>query len=210
MLIPDAETARAILEEAHRLNSGPWYAHSLNVAIAARGIAKQCSHLDPEAAYAMGLLHDIGRRNGVTALRHVIDGHAFLSSMGYDDAARICLTHSFPLKDIRAFAGKWDCTDQQVLFLGDYILTVDYDDYDRLIQLCDALALPTGHCSLEKRFVDVVIRHGFNPLTIDKWKATYSIQAYFEALMGRPIYDCLPGVVEPAFHTQSQSDPLRS
>ena len=35
-----------------------------------------------------------------------------------------------------------------------FVKNAVYDDYDRLVQLCDALALPSGFCLLEKRFVD--------------------------------------------------------
>ena len=74
-----------------------------------------------------------------------------------------------------------------------------YDDYDLLVQLCDALALPSGFCLLEKRFVDVAIRYGMHPATIDRWKAVLDIKAHFEGLMGCSVYDCLPGVIENSF-----------
>ena len=62
--------------------------------------------------------------------------------------------------------------------------------------LLDALALPTGFCLLEKRFVDVAIRYGTHPATVDRWKAVLAIKARFEAAIGGSIYDCLPGAVE--------------
>ena len=34
----------------------------------------------------------------------------------------------------------------------------------------DALAMPTGFCLLEKRFVDVTLRYGVHPFTVDRWK----------------------------------------
>ena len=74
-----------------------------------------------------------------------------------------------------------------------------YDDYDRLVQLCDALALPNGFCLLEKRFVDVAIRYGTYPATVDRWKTVLDIKAHFESMIGCSIYDLLPGVVENSF-----------
>lgn len=47
---------------------------------------------------------------------------------------------------------------------------VEYDDYDRLIQLCDAVSLPTSFCILEVRLIDVAIRNGVNEYSIEKWK----------------------------------------
>lgn len=38
-----------------------------------------------------------------------------------------------------------------------FVKNAVYDDYDRLVQLCDSLALPSGFCLLEKRFVDVAL-----------------------------------------------------
>lgn len=65
-----------------------------------------------------------------------------------------------------------------------------------LVQLCDSLALPTGFCLLEKRFVDVTIRYGAHPFTVDRWKKYLQIKAFFEEKAGCSIYDLLPGVVE--------------
>ncbi|MGE5653111.1 MAG: HDOD domain-containing protein, partial [Bacillota bacterium] len=196
-LVPEPEKSRAMLDEAGQLNRGPWYTHSLHVANAARAIAVRCPGLIPDRAYSLGLLHDIGRRYGVTALKHVIDGYRFLSGLGYEDAARICLTHSFPLREIGAFAGQNDCDNDEAAFIDRYIRTVESDDYDHLIQLCDALALPAGLCLLEQRFVDVVMRHGFNQFTINKWKAFYGIRDHFENIIGCSIYDCVQADHQP-------------
>lgn len=62
-----------------------------------------------------------------------------------------------------------------------------------------ALALPTGFCLLEKRFVDVTIRYGTHPSTIERWKVILGIKEHFEKKMGCSIYDCLPGVIENSF-----------
>ena len=74
-----------------------------------------------------------------------------------------------------------------------------YDDYDRLVQLFDSLALPTGFCILEKRFVDVTIRYGVHPATIDRWKKTIEIKEAFEKKIGCMVYELLPGVAENSF-----------
>lgn len=54
-----------------------------------------------------GLLHDIGRRTGIAAVRHI-------SREQYD-------------------------------FIKDYLERLEYDDYDKLIILCDALGAAPGH-----------------------------------------------------------------
>lgn len=47
---------------------------------------------------------------------------------------------------------------------------------------------------LEKRFVDVTIRYGFCPATIDRWKKILEIKHGFEKKIGCSVYDLLPGV----------------
>ena len=74
-----------------------------------------------------------------------------------------------------------------------------YDDYDHLVQLCDALALSTGFCLLEKRFVDVAIRYGTHPATVERWKTVLNIKTYFEGIICCSIYDFLPGAIENSF-----------
>jgi len=155
--------------------------------------------MEAEAAYILGCLHDIGRRAGVTGMRHVLDGYNYLHSLGYENAARISLTHPYPIKNAEAAADLWDGSDEEFRFIQAYLDLIDYDRYDRLIQLCDSLALPSGFCLIEKRLVDVVMRYGTNPLTIPKWKAYFAIKEDFEREIGQSIYSLLPGVVENTF-----------
>lgn len=198
--VPSVKEAELLLEEARKLNPGPWIEHSMFVGKAARFIAENCPNLNPDTAYAVGLLHDIGRRYGVTSMRHSIDGYSFLIEKGYDLAAKICLTHSFPYKNINEAFGKWDCSDEEYKFVDNFIESTEFGDYDKLIQLCDALALPEGFVLIEKRIIDVALRHGVNEHTVQKWKSTFEIQKHFENIMGRSIYSVLPGVVGNTFN----------
>ena len=199
MNIPTLSEAELLLSKAEKRNPTPWVAHSRYVAMAAQKIAERHPQLDPETAYILGLLHDIGRQEGWTAMRHIIDGYNFMMDKGYDDAARICMTHSFFVQKVESSAGKWDCTPDEYDFVVNYLSQIDYNLYDKLFQLCDALALPDGCCLLEKRFVDVVLRHGFNDFTVDRWRATFAIKAQFEQEIGCSIYDLLPNVAETTF-----------
>ena len=65
-MLPTVDEALYELKLAEDLNPGPWVRHSINVGIAARNIAEKVSWLDPEKAYIVGLLHDIGRRVSYT------------------------------------------------------------------------------------------------------------------------------------------------
>jgi len=200
--IPTVEEAERELELAQTLNPTPWVDHSRYVALAAKSIATKHPNLDADIAYIFGLLHDIGRREGWTDMRHAIDGHEYMNSLGYEAVAKICLTHSFPMKDDRRAEtnpGEWDCSAEQLEYVNDYMSKVIYDDYDRLLQLCDALALTTGFCILEKRFVDIVLRYGFNDSTVPRWRAFIELKDYFESTINCSIYSLLDGVVESTF-----------
>ncbi len=191
--IPTAELA---LKEAAESNPGAWADHSRYVAKACKNIASQCKDLSSQRAYLYGLLHDIGRFSGVTSERHLIDGYRYCMERGWEKAAQICISHAFMIQDIDTSIGEFDVSNEDYLFMKKFVEEAVYDDYDRLVQLCDSLAMPTGFCLLEKRFVDVTIRYGVHPATIDRWKKIFEIKELFENQIGCSIYTLLPGVVE--------------
>lgn len=193
------QTAEEALAKASLSNPGAWTDHSCYVARACEHIAARCSSLSSEKAYLLGLLHDIGRYAGVTSEKHLIDGYRYCMERGWEKAAQICITHAFMIPDIQTSIGKFDVSEEDYLFMKDFLKQAVYDDYDRLVQLCDSLALPTGFCLLEKRFVDVTLRYGVHPATISRWKKILEIKEYFEKQIGCCIYDLLPGVIENSF-----------
>jgi hypothetical protein len=204
MLIPSLEEAERLLTEAESMNPGPWAQHSRFAAQAAQYISAGLRRtgkldIDPEEAYILALLHDIGRREGVKGNRHGLDGYRFLESLGYLDAARACLVHPHTTKNVYDASGKWDCTDEEIAFIQETLDSIDYTHYDRLVQLCDGICLPEGFCLIEKRMVDVALRYGFNQYTLEKWRAFFQIKQDFEAVLGHSIYHLLPGVVENTF-----------
>lgn len=105
---PSMAEAERLLKDAVKSNPGPWEQHSRYVAACARSIAKLCQDIDAERAYIYGLLHDIGRKFGIRYLAHVYDGYHYLMDLGYPNAARIALTHSFNLKKITDYIGEFD------------------------------------------------------------------------------------------------------
>ena len=199
MRIPDRNMAESFLVEAEKLNPGNWVPHSIFVAQAAEAIANAHPELDGEVAYVLGYLHDIGRREGVTYMRHSFDGYSFLQQQGYDAAAKICISHTFWFKTLHEYPGTGDCSPEEIEFLESYLASIEYNEYDWLIQLCDCLALPSGFCLIEKRLVDVALRYGTTKYTTAKWKLLFEHKAKFEEKIGKSIYDLLPGVVENTF-----------
>ncbi len=190
---PNKEIAEQVLREAEKSNPGAWADHSRYVAQACKNIAQCCEHLSADKAYVLGLLHDIGRYAGVSSEKHLMDGYRYCAQQGWEKAAQICISHAFMIQDINTSIGKFDMSESDYLFMKDFVANAVYDDYDRLVQLCDSLALPTGFCILEKRFVDVTIRYGVHAATVDRWKKILEIKEDFEKKIGCSIYKLLPG-----------------
>lgn len=190
---PSRATAEFILEESVKLNPGPWEQHSIAVAKAAEKIAmavcQNGGNLDPDKAYVYGLLHDIGRRVGPTYIAHVIDGYEYLSNMGFEEAGRICITHSFNLQTVDDYIGKIDVSDEQLEKIKTLLTERPLSDYDRLIQLLDSTCSADGTQNLEARMNDVKARYGYYPQ--GKWDKNFELKAYFEKQMGRNFYEVI-------------------
>lgn len=179
--------AEKLIAEAKELNGGAWIDHSYNVARLAEKIASK-ANMDSEKAYSIGLLHDIGRRNGTMQARHALEGYNYLTSIGFEDGARICMTHTFQYKDVDAIYDTWDCAADERQFIKNYLDNVTYDDYDKLIQLCDALSLADGYCHAEKKMVNSVLKFGFKDTTANKWTAILELKAYFDSKINGDVY----------------------
>lgn len=192
-MLPSIEEAYEELKIAGELNPGPWIRHSENVGIAAKNIAHLVPELDEDKAYIVGLLHDIGRRVGIVNIpKHVYEGYKYCMEKDWDEAARICMTHSYVLmKD--EFDYEPQATEEKEI--KNYILNCGKaDSYNKLIQMCDALATDYGFVILEKRFVDVTRRYGIMEDYIKGWDITFETKEYFESRMGCSIYDVLPDI----------------
>lgn len=184
---PSRAEAEALLREAEECNPGPWGNHCRVAARCAERIAKECGDMDSDKAYVLGLLRDVGRKFGVRHLRHVSDGYRYMQSLGYDEVARICLTHSFHNRAVSEYIGQFDTSDEELELISAALDSAVYDDYDRLIQLCDALAGAEGVLPIEERMAGVKRRHGHYPP--EKWNANIRLKAYFDMKTGRDIYD---------------------
>jgi len=188
-MLPTREEAEQLLTWAHEQNPGPWADHSRVVGRVAETIARQ-SKLDPQRAYLSGLLHDIGRYEGVRGLHHIYAGYDLLNKKGFEEIATICLSHSFPYQCLGAYSGgDYDCSEAEMDVITSFLEQSEYNDYDKLIQLCDAMGMAEGVCMMEKRLVDATRRHGFNELTLKKWDSFFELKAYFDKLCNTNIYD---------------------
>ena len=191
-MLPTKEVAEKELQTAGGLNPGPWTKHSINVGIAARNIAEKVPGMDAKKAYIVGVLHDIGRRVGIVDIpTHVYEGYKYCMEKGWDEVAKICMTHSYPLMK-EEFDYEPEIESEREI--KKYIDDCQADEYDMLIQLCDALATDYGFVIVEKRFVDVTRRYGIMEKYIEGWEKTFAIKEYFEGKMGCSVYDVLPDI----------------
>ncbi|MBQ8914316.1 MAG: HDOD domain-containing protein [Lachnospiraceae bacterium] len=175
-----------MLKEAEKCNPGVWGNHSRTAAHCAERIAAECDNLDSDKAYILGLLHDIGRKFGISHLKHVSDGYSYMMSLGFDEEAKICLTHSFNNKSIDDYIGRFDVTDKELNLINNTLNNIIFDDYDRLIQLCDALAGSNGVLDIEERMEDIKRRYGSYPKS--KWDKNIELLRYFKDKIEKDIY----------------------
>lgn len=185
-MLPTREEAEKILKEAEKCNPSAWSNHSRITACCAEKIAEECDGLDSGKAYILGLLHDIGRKFGVSHLRHVSDGYSYMMSLGFDEAAKICLTHSFNNQTLDDYIGRFDTTKDELTLIEDKLKSIEMNDYDRLIQLCDSLAGSEKILNIEERMADVKRRYGQYPQ--EKWNKNLQLKQYFENKIGKDIY----------------------
>lgn len=186
-MLPDRNTAEQLLKDAEQCNPGAWVNHSKITARCAEQIAGACAGMNSEKAYIVGLLHDIGRKFGVKHMGHIYDGYHYMLELGYDEAAKICLTHSFSIQNIQDYIGRFDITDDELKELETALSAAEYDDYDRLIQLCDSMAGAEGVMTMEARMSDVARRYGNYPQ--EKWDKNMELKDYFSAKAGMDIYE---------------------
>ncbi|ADH07343.1 HD domain-containing protein [Bacillus thuringiensis] len=200
--ILDRTYAKELLEWAYEQNPGPWFEHSLHVAHATENIIieliKNGYNLDADIAYNAALLHDIGRYKGFTkSVIHSYDGYMYMNDLGYTGNAVICVTHSFPCKNEHIdIAAEWSLVPDHMRsrLVGILNEHCNYDLYNKVITLCDALADAGGFTTLERRLISVGLRHGTTSHTSLHWKGFYAIKKELEALIGKSIYTVLPDV----------------
>ena len=182
---PDRERAEELLEEALQHNPGRWGDHSRVAARCAEKIAGRCG-MDAEKAGVLGLLHDVGRRFQVRDLGHLYYGYRYMRSLGYDAVAKICLSHSFPNQDLGLYIGQIDIPEPEAKEAERLLTEMVFDDYDRLVQLCDALASADGVVDVEERMADVKRRYGRYPQP--QWDKNLEYLQYFGEKAGESVY----------------------
>lgn len=185
-MLPTKDQAEELLRDAECCNPGLWGNHSRVAAHCAKKIAGEVVGMSVEKAYILGLLHDIGRKFGIRHLGHVSDGYIYMMKLGYQEVARVCLSHSFHDKTTNLYIGRFDTSEEELHMIQSQLAQMQFDEYDLLIQLCDCLAGTEGVLDIEERMSDVKERYGTYPQ--EKWDLNIRLKEYFENKIGRDIY----------------------
>jgi len=167
--------------------------HSAMVAVCAEIIASRLPEIDGQKAYLMGLFHDFGKlvyNDEVCDKFHGLEGYKFLKNLGYDELARINLTHTFYQQELnlREYASynPWEMRHCKQL-----LNKLPFDDYDRLIQLCDRLSVGVTYNIKERmKFIQNTYRLPV-ALVKKKYREALQLKKYFDDKCGCDIYKLL-------------------
>ena len=200
MTLPTLEQAHQLVVDlagelnALHINKTDSFGHYLRVAQNAQGIAKELPHLNADKAYIMGLVHDYGQADERKDKKyfHGLIGYKKLLAMGYDEAARACLVHSF-FEWEEITPERYHSYDKDaILECAELLSQRLFDDYDRLVHLADLMAVGHHLVTIEMRFEYLAATYRINEQMIkDKFLMACRLKKYFDDLCGRDVYDIL-------------------
>lgn len=173
--------------------------HSINVAIVAERLADELK-LNGKKAYVLGLIHDIGKcQIGKIGMRHILSGYNFLHNLGYEQEARICLTHSFYNKKLvkKILCSKGGrFTRNEIKFISNYINKSEFDMYDKIVQVADNMGGINGIMTIERKRIEIILKEGLSDITEESLKGIYNVQNEIELKLNHSIYKAFPEIVD--------------
>ena len=164
--------------------------HCTSVAACAEIIASSTKDLNPQKSYILGLLHDYGKIIDEKEAFHGNTGHNLMIKKGYNPVAKICITHSFPNKEFKIKDYNYD---KDELKKSKALLdNMEYDDYDRLIQLSDLLVINLAFVPIKERIINIQTNYDVAPsIAKKKYKEAMHLKKYFDNKCGIDIYKLL-------------------
>lgn len=197
---PHLSEALKIWEEgiAFRLSQGyftkekEYRFHTQKVAEIASLIASKCG-MNTEKAYVFGLLHDYGKRidERKSGKFHGLEGYREMLKKGYPEMAGICLSHCFPQRDFDidnypAYS-KLDMEESKKI-----LASLEYNDYDRLIQFSDMFPEGMNVVTIEERISAIKKRYSLSEKEIkDISENALRLKKYFSDLCRCDVYELI-------------------
>lgn len=193
---------------ANGRDDSTWYLyhnHIYGVAEIAKEIASRTTDLDPQKAYFMGLLHDIGKiRENVFNRHHGIIGYEMLKDID-KDIAGVCITHMFGTNTNPKFDNNFFGKQDDYNFISNYLKNNQLTEYDKLIQCCDTLADSRGFVTIEQRAQDYEKRHGMK-LPQGALEPRIKLKESFDKKIGVDIYSLYPALTARKFFINSGTE----
>lgn len=198
MKLTSDEALNILKKERGKLESDMWIEHQICVGNTAGKIAKALG-LDEDKEKTLGYIHDIGKRYGIKergALVHGYKGYEYLKKLGYDEEyAGICILHSYLNNDINCLADITDKNGLEYEFQKYYVENHKYTDEEKIINLCD-LMCTNKVLTMEKRLIDLLVRHGVFETTQYHIKEALKLKQYFDNKLGYNLYNLFPEIKE--------------
>jgi hypothetical protein len=186
------ESLTGLMKYATPKHQKEYIYHTTNVAISAYKIAQYCN-IDPDTAYIVGLLHDYGRiqNEKESGISHFVYGYDEMIKRELDGVAKVCLSHSFPIKDF-SFSDYTSYNEKDLIKAKQLLISPDYDCYDRLIQLCDMFFEGLNKVSYKQRINGIMKRYNLrNDQVLSLLQGAKDNKDYFDNLCGCNIYNIL-------------------
>lgn len=169
------------------------YNHCLVVGTIAEKIAQKCN-LDSELSFVLGCLHDIGKFN--FKRYHGIVGYEIAMENNFPKLAQISITHTLNnFKNLNnADFPDNNFKEKDILLVKDLMKGFVINDYDRLIRLCDFMAIgdTLNSSTIENRLLDIALRYKITQQEFNELDAEInSLKWYFESKYKINIYELL-------------------
>lgn len=175
--------------------------HIFNVARIAENIAAHTGGaLNPDTAYELGLLHDIGRIKDetVTKVPHGVEGFNYLVKSGYSDLAPICLTHGFIDKNIKQ-CDYPTYSPKLLRKVKKYLQSLEYNDYDKVVQLADLFSRGKDIMSIRQRIEkNKTFYHIKDP---SYGEAAYDVRDYIDKKYGINVENIVQNMFDKPVHS---------
>ena len=181
--------AEELLEDAWQnpMNQS-WIIHCRAVGNAAGVIAGAIGE-DADFAEALGMIHDIGKKDTKEVVFHDLLGYEYMTGLGYDEASSaVCLTHSYLNNDDTCVAGGYLPENE---FRKNFIRDHQYTECEKIVNLCDLMCKDV-QMTFEERMIDLITRKGVHPNSAYHLMEAIKLKNYYDSKVPGGVYSLFP------------------